>query len=70
MSYTLAETTELELVLFDAQGRLLRQQRLGRQLVGENTLQVDAANLPAGIVAYGLRSNDGRMSVKRIVLVE
>ncbi|MTB53318.1 hypothetical protein [Lewinella sp. W8] len=70
VAYTLAEATELELILFDAQGRLLRQQRLGRQLAGENTLRVDAANLPAGIIAYGLRGSNGRMLVKRMVLME
>ncbi|MTB53319.1 hypothetical protein [Lewinella sp. W8] len=70
VAYTLVEATELELVLFGARGQLLRQQRLGRQLAGENTLRVDAANLPAGIIAYGLRSSNGRMLVKRMVLME
>jgi hypothetical protein len=60
--YRLAKSGEVELALYDAQGRLVRMLENGHREEGERVVRVNVADLPNGVYHYRLGSNGRTLS--------
>lgn len=56
LSYTLMETTPVQVHIYDMQGRLIQTLVHGTQPAGSHTLSFDATHLPSGTYIYQLRT--------------
>lgn len=68
VSYSLDQSREVIIELFDLTGHHLRQIRKGPQPAGEYQETISLTNLPAGMYVYGLRTETGHSVIKRIVV--
>ncbi len=66
--YRLATPAAVELVLYDALGRVVRTLARGPQSAGLHEVDVSAAGLPSGVYFYRLES-EGRLAERKCVLV-
>ncbi len=62
ISYVLAQAGQVELVLYDAQGRLVRQLDGGYRAAGERAVRVDVRDLANGTYFYRLTANGVTLS--------
>lgn len=67
LQYRLAESLDLTLRLFDANGRLLMSRRLGREAAGVHRHQLDMSQLPEGVYNLSLQSERGVVN-RRVIL--
>lgn len=67
IQYSVTQTLDLQLHLYDANGRLLRIQELGQQAPGEYSYQLEMGQLPQGVYHLSLIAKEG-VSNKRIIL--
>jgi hypothetical protein len=67
IGYRLTKGGEMELGLYDAQGRLVRMLEAGQRNAGEGVVRVSVADLPSGVYHYRLTS-EGR-SVSRMLRI-
>jgi hypothetical protein len=67
LSYFLKEKTDLNISLFDLQGKLLRELSCGTQAGGQHDMSVDVSAFPAG--AYLLKISGEGTSVSKMVTV-
>ncbi len=67
VSYELSEKLDLQLTLFDANGRLLQLRNLGEQIPGEYTEELNVAQLPEGVYFLNLVSSQGVANQRIIV---
>jgi len=68
VAYDLTTTSDVTVIIYDAQGRTLRTLPQGRQLSGNQRVNVNRAGLPAGVLYYGLLTERGHSAAKPIVL--
>jgi hypothetical protein len=68
VTYDLAETGHVTIVLYDQRGRVLRQLPQGRQGVGPQRVMVTNDHLPSGVLYYGLQTERGHSAVKSIII--
>jgi hypothetical protein len=69
VSYDLATaSSNVAVVLYDNQGRLLRRLDRGQQGTGNHQLRVNNLNLPTGLLYYGLVTDRGHSRVERLVI--
>ena len=70
LRYTLAADTDIDLGLYDAQGRLIANLAAGRAVAGVHRHTVDCADLPAGTYIVVLRGGDAIVSERLTVVRE
>ncbi len=66
--YSLSESLNVTLNIFDMNGRLLQTTYLGNQPMGEHTFRLDVSNLPQGIYNYSLLTPKGIMTQRFVVV--
>jgi hypothetical protein len=67
IEYTLSEKATVAYTLFDVNGRLIDQVKLGNQAAGAQSIVIDGASLEAGIYYFNLRIGDSATTEKLIV---
>ncbi len=67
LAYELSETNDLQLLVFDMQGRLIQSRNLGRQPAGAYTEQLDLSRLSTGQYQVSLISDKGVVTRSLIV---
>lgn len=67
LMFSLAQSSEIDLRLFDAGGRLVRSLSRGRLEAGDRTVQLEGLDLPAGIYFAALRV-DGEVMTRTVVI--
>ncbi|MEN0005743.1 MAG: T9SS type A sorting domain-containing protein, partial [Bacteroidota bacterium] len=67
IQYTLTEELELNLNIYDMNGKMVRSQYMGSQAPDTYTNTVDVSNLPQGVYHYSMVSPKGVLT-KRLVV--
>lgn len=62
VSFTLAESTMIDVAVYDASGRLVRTLLHERRAAGRHELSYDMSTLPAGSYVYAVQTDQGRQS--------
>ncbi|MBX7044394.1 MAG: T9SS type A sorting domain-containing protein [Ignavibacteria bacterium] len=70
ISFTLDRTKNVEIKIFDALGKEIRTLVSKAFTQGEHSIKFDAANLPAGVYFYTLKTRDNHSITKKMVLVK
>ena len=68
VNYTLDAKATMSYVIFDVNGRLINEVKLGNQAAGNHTINLDASNLEAGIYYFNLQVGDASITEKLIVV--
>lgn len=68
VAYDLVQTSDVTVVLYDQQGRVLRKLAQERQPAGAQRVSINDDNLPAGLLYYGLQTERGHSGVKAIIV--
>ena len=68
ISYRLVRATQVELAVYDLQGRLIKQLQSGRQSAGIHRVVFRAGNLASGVYIYRLRTANFTRSRKMLLL--
>jgi hypothetical protein len=66
--YSIKESGQVSLVLYDMEGRMVRALFEGYVNAGEQSFYFDRGTLPAGVYIYHLRSGETKMSGKMIII--
>ena len=64
--YNLAKEDDITIALFDMQGKLILQKRVGKQVSGEQQQTIDVSNLPEG--SYACRIKGHHQTVTKTVI--
>ncbi len=67
ISYTLNEKATIAYAIFDVNGRLINEVKLGNQAAGEQVITIDASALETGIYYFNLRIGDSSTTEKLII---
>lgn len=70
LTFSLNENTELNINIYDAMGKLVKQLYQGKGKVGENVFSFNKANLAAGIYTISIESNQKIIKAEKIVVGE
>lgn len=67
LKYQLDSSERVRIEVYSAEGRLLQQHDLGRQMTGEHTETIDVSTLPAGAYVYGIVTEQSRLMSRFVV---
>lgn len=67
MEYTLLETANVQLILFDQNGRIVMQENKGKQTIGEYRLDYNFSDLAAGMYTFSIQVGDKAINKKLII---
>lgn len=67
INYGITEATEVEVVLYSIDGKVIQRIDKGIQTAGEYSEVVDLQNLPAGTYAYGVFTNRARLMNRFVI---
>ena len=67
IEYTLDADKIVSYKLYDINGRLVEQEKLGNQASGNHSIKIDASSLDAGIYYFNLRVGDSAITEKLII---
>jgi hypothetical protein len=68
ISYHLNRTTNVELLVMDISGRVVRQLVNTAQESGRHSVTIDAGDLPAGVYFYQLKTADKSVQTKKMII--